>query len=74
MRPTELGVLDALPGSGAELAEAWDADAGALTRVLRGLAAERVVDEADGRFATRGCWTRPAWRCGASCLPPRRRA
>ena len=51
----KLGVADALaagPRTGAELAEAVGADAGALTRVLRGLAVEEVVDElADGRFA-----------------------
>ena len=51
----KLGVADALaagPRTGAELAEAVGADAGVLTRVLRGLAVEEVVDElADGRFA-----------------------
>ena len=51
---SELGLAEALadgPRTGAELAAAVDADAGALTRVLRGLALEDVVSEQDGRFA-----------------------
>ena len=50
-----LGVADALAGgprSGAELAAEVGADPGALTRVLRGLAVEEIVEERDdGRFA-----------------------
>ncbi len=50
-----LGVADVLadaPRTGAEVAEAVGAEAGALTRVLRGLAVEEVVAERDGgRFA-----------------------
>ncbi|MBM7786460.1 methyltransferase [Tenggerimyces flavus] len=52
---TELGVADALadkPLNTAELAAAVDADAVVLRRILRGLAAERVLEESpDGRFA-----------------------
>ena len=51
---SELGLAEALadgPRTGAELAAAVGADAGALTRVLRGLALEDVVSEEDGRFA-----------------------
>ena len=51
---SELGIAEALadgPKTGAELAAAVGADAGALTRVLRGLALEDVVVESDGRFA-----------------------
>jgi O-methyltransferase domain/Dimerisation domain len=51
----KLGIADHLtagPRSAAELAEAVCADAGALARVLRGLAIEDVVAEVDGgRFA-----------------------
>lgn len=51
----KLGIADALAGgprTGAQLAEAVGADAAALTRVLRGLAVEEVVDELPGgRFA-----------------------
>jgi uncharacterized cupin superfamily protein len=51
----KLGVADALAGgprSGDEVARAVGADRNALTRVLRGLAAEGIVDEVgDGRFA-----------------------
>jgi hypothetical protein len=48
----ELGVADALaagPATAAELAARVGADAGALERVLRGLATEGVLDERDGR-------------------------
>jgi hypothetical protein len=51
---SELGVAEALadgPLTGAEIAAAVGADAGALTRVLRGLALEDVFDEHDGRFS-----------------------
>ncbi len=48
---SELGVADALPGTGPEVAAAVGADAGAMTRVLRGLAIEGIVVEDDGRFA-----------------------
>jgi hypothetical protein len=51
---TKLGIAQALaagPRTGAEVAEAVGADPSALTRVLRGLALEDVVSEADGRFA-----------------------
>ena len=52
---TRLGVPDAFAGgprTGAELARAVGADPGRLTRVLRGLALEDVVEElGDGRFA-----------------------
>ena len=50
----KLGVAEALadgPRTGAEVAAAVGADAGAITRVLRGLALEDVVTEEDGRFA-----------------------
>ena len=50
----ELGVARVLadgPLTGAEVAERVGADPAALTRVLRGLALEDVVDEAGGRFA-----------------------
>jgi SAM-dependent methyltransferase len=51
----KLGIADQLTGgprSGAELAEAVGADAGALGRVLRGLVIEDVLAEVDGgRFA-----------------------
>jgi hypothetical protein len=51
----KLGIADALAGgprTGAQLAETVGADAAALTRVLRGLAVEEVVDELPGgRFA-----------------------
>ena len=84
---SELGVAQALadgPRTGAELAEAVDADAGALTRVLRGLALEDVVDERDGRFALTPIgerWCRWPARCasaaqvyyGAAAGPARRR-
>jgi O-methyltransferase domain/Dimerisation domain len=50
-----LGIADVLrdgPMSGAAIAAAVDADPGALTRVLRGLAAEDVLAETfDGQFA-----------------------
>jgi hypothetical protein len=63
----KLGVAEVLadgPRTGAEVAEAVGADASALTRVLRGLAIEEVVDEcADGRFALTSV--------GASILDPR---
>lgn len=52
---TRLGVPDVLAGgplTGAELADAVGAHPGRLTRVLRGLALEDVVEElGDGRFA-----------------------
>ena len=51
---SELGVAQALaagPRTGEEIAEAVGADPAALTRVLRGLALEDVVEERDGRFA-----------------------
>ncbi len=51
---SELGVAEALadgPLTGEEVAAAVGADAGALTRVLRGLALEDVVEEDDGRFS-----------------------
>jgi hypothetical protein len=48
---SKLGVAEALPGTGPEVAAAVGADAGAVTRVLRGLALEGVVVEADGRFS-----------------------
>ena len=51
---SELGVAQALaagPRTGEEVAEAVGADPAALTRVLRGLALEDVVEERDGRFA-----------------------
>ena len=48
---SELGVADALPGTGPEVAAAVGADAGAMTRVLRGLAIEGIVVEEHGRFA-----------------------
>lgn len=51
----ELGLADAIadkPMDAAELAAAVGADAAVLRRILRGLAAERVLDESkDGRFA-----------------------
>ena len=47
---SELGVADALPGTGPEVAERVGADAGAMTRVLRGLSLEGIVSEQDGRF------------------------
>ena len=50
---TQLGIGDALadgPLTGAELACAVDAEPAALTRVLRGLAAEGVLDEDGDRF------------------------
>jgi ubiquinone/menaquinone biosynthesis C-methylase UbiE len=63
----KLGVAKALadgPRTGAEVADAVGADASALTRVLRGLAIEEVVDECDdGRFALTSV--------GASVLDPR---
>jgi hypothetical protein len=48
---SELGVADALPGTGPEVAERVGADPGAMTRVLRGLSLEGIVSEQDGRFA-----------------------
>ncbi|MFN0093017.1 MAG: methyltransferase [Acidimicrobiales bacterium] len=55
----ELGIGSALaagPRRGAELAAAVGADPDRLTRVLRGLAAEGVLDEAaDGKFALTSC-------------------
>lgn len=52
------------PRTGAEVADALGADASALTRVLRGLAIEEVVEECeDGRFALTSV--------GASVLDPR---
>jgi hypothetical protein len=51
---TRLGIGDALadgPLTGAELARAVDAEPGALTRVLRGLAAEGVLAEEGETFA-----------------------
>jgi hypothetical protein len=48
---SELGVAEALPGTGAEVAERAGADPAAMTRVLRGLAVEGVVSEEDGRFS-----------------------
>jgi hypothetical protein len=50
----ELGVARVLadgPLTGAEVAERVGAEPAALTRVLRGLALEDVVEEVDGRFA-----------------------
>ena len=44
-------MAEALPGTGPEVAAAVGADAGAITRVLRGLSIEGVVSEEDGRFA-----------------------
>ena len=44
-------MAEALPGTGPEVAAAVGADAGAMTRVLRGLALEGVVTEEDGRFS-----------------------
>ena len=48
---SELGVAEALPGTGGEVAERVGADAGAMTRVLRGLSLEGIVTEEDGRYA-----------------------
>jgi hypothetical protein len=48
---SELGLAEALPGTGPEVAAAVGADAGAVTRVLRGLALEGVVVEEDGRYS-----------------------
>src|SRR5690349_12780874 len=50
----KLGLAEALeegPKSGPQLAAELDADPDALTRVLRGLALEDVVEERDGTFA-----------------------
>jgi len=50
----KLGILDALadgPRTAAEVAGAVGARPGPLARVLRGLAAEEILDEAGGRFA-----------------------
>jgi hypothetical protein len=62
----KLGVAEVLaegPRTGAEVAEAVGADVSALTRVLRGLAIEEVVEEgAGGRFALTSV--------GASVLDP----
>jgi hypothetical protein len=47
---SELGIADALPGTGPEVAERVGADPGAMTRALRGLALEGIVSEQDARF------------------------